>query len=240
MELISELNPIIRGWAQYYNMENSSRYRSLVRNALYNLLWDWMREKHPTLGKKKLATMYFLTSNKDIDEIDADSPNPESKEVNTRLKTGNKVEYVKFKNTKWVFHGISRTESRFSKQSKTRVTYLLNPTESSPILTAVKYILPVKLREIHAFHPNIEEVKRFKLALALQSSSSLKTPSLKEKLFMSQKGLCSLCYRPIEEDYLLQNSVHILHIMGIKNGGEKFKLSNLALTHSWCHKEDKH
>lgn len=59
-----------------------------------------MREKHPTLGKKKLANMYFLTTKKNIDEIDADSPNPESNEVNTSLERGNKVEYVKFKNTK--------------------------------------------------------------------------------------------------------------------------------------------
>lgn len=189
-----------------------------------------MREKHPTLGKIKLANMYFLTTKKDIDEIDIDSPNPESSKVNTNLNKGNKVEYVKFKNTKWVFHGISRTKVRFSKENKTRITYLINPTESSPILSAVKYMLPVNLREIHAFHPRIEEVRKFKLALALLNSS--KTPSLKEKLFKSQKGLCELCNRPIDETYLLQNSVHIHHIMPIKNGGDKFKLSNLALTHS--------
>ena len=39
-----------------------------------------MREKHPTLGKKKLASMYFLK--KDIDEIDTDSPTPVSNKVN--------------------------------------------------------------------------------------------------------------------------------------------------------------
>lgn len=144
MELISKLNPIIRGWAQYYNMENSSRYRSMARNALYNIVWDWMREKHPTLGKKKLANMYFLTTKKNIDEIDADSPNPESNEVNTSLERGNKVEYVKFKNTKWVFHGVSKTESRYSKESKTRVTYLLNPIESSPNTFGSKIYAPSK------------------------------------------------------------------------------------------------
>lgn len=140
-----------------------------------------MREKHPTLGKKKLASMYFLTTKKDIDEIDTDSPTPVSNKVNMNTEKENKVEYVKFKNTKWVFHGISRSKVRFSKESKTRIAYLLDPTESSPILSAVKYMLPVNLRDIHAFHPRIEEVRRFKLALALLNSS--KTPSLKEKLF---------------------------------------------------------
>lgn len=189
-----------------------------------------MRAKHPTLGKKKLANMYFFTTKKDLGEIDMDSPNPEIDRGDTSLKKGSKVEYVKFKNTKWVFHGISRTKARFSEENKTRTTYLVNPTESSPILTAVKYMLPVQLREIHAFHPKIEEVRKFKLALALLNSS--KTPSLKEKLFKSQKGLCKLCERPIDEGFLLQNSVHIHHIMPIKSGGDKFKLANLALTHS--------
>lgn len=140
------------------------------------------------------------------------------------------MECVLFKNYKWVFHGISRTEARFSKENKTRTAYLVNPTESSPILTAVKYMLPVNLREIHAFHPRIEEVKKFKLALALLNSS--KTPSLKEKLFKSQKGLCKLCNRSIDEEFLQENSVHIHHITPIKSGGDKLKLSNLALTHS--------
>lgn len=238
IELISKLNPIIRGWAQYYNMENSSRYRSVVRNALYNLIWDWMRKKHPTLGKKKLAKMYFLTTNKKMGEIDADSPSSERGNSNANSTVGNKEIYVKFKNSKWVFHGISKKESRFSNQKKTRVTYLLNPTESSPILTAVKYMLPINLRSVHAFHPKIEEVRKFKLALALLNGS--KTPSLKEKLFKSQKGICKLCNRPIEEAFLLHNTVHIHHIEAIKKGGEKFKLSNLALTHSWCHKKHKH
>lgn len=37
VELITRLNPIIRRWANYYNLENSSHYRSVVRRALYLL-----------------------------------------------------------------------------------------------------------------------------------------------------------------------------------------------------------
>jgi hypothetical protein len=36
--LIAQLNPTIRGWANYFNMGNSSRYRDTVRNALYHLV----------------------------------------------------------------------------------------------------------------------------------------------------------------------------------------------------------
>lgn len=59
--------------------------------------------------------------------------------------------YNKFKNKKWTFHGITRTESRYSKTpGKTRIAYLLNPSNSSPILTATKYVLPLTLRLFHA------------------------------------------------------------------------------------------
>jgi RNA-directed DNA polymerase len=87
IELISKLNPIIRGWALYYNLENSSHYRSVVINALYHLMWKWMRLKHPTLGKKKLALMYFLRPYNS--EIDPNSPTPLENEG-----------HFKFKNTK--------------------------------------------------------------------------------------------------------------------------------------------
>src|ERR1700678_1188594 len=90
--------------------------------------------------------------------------------------------FIKLKNTKWTFHGISRTETRYSKTTgKTRIVYLLRPTDSSPILKAMKYILPLTLRPIHAFHLKIDELIKFKLGLTLLSSP--KTPTLKEKNF---------------------------------------------------------
>lgn len=63
---------------------------------------------------------------------------------------------------------------------------------------------------------------------------------LKEKLFKKQEGNCQLCGKMIDFEYLHLNSVHIHHILPIKSGGDKFSLKNLALTHSWCHREHKH
>lgn len=97
-------------------MENSSRYRSVVRNALYNIIWGWMRKKHPTLGKIKLANMYFLTTKKDIDEIDIDSPYPESNKVDTSLEKGNKLEYVKFKNQMGFPWGFKNKDKIFERK----------------------------------------------------------------------------------------------------------------------------
>ena len=92
MELITKLNPILRGWANYYNLDNSSRYRTVVKEALYRLTWQWMKKKHPTLGKKTLAKMYFLREDCPVKgELEPNSPVPEQ---------GKKGGYIKLKNYK--------------------------------------------------------------------------------------------------------------------------------------------
>jgi 5-methylcytosine-specific restriction endonuclease McrA len=205
-----------------------------------------MRKKHPTLGKKKLALMYFLSKKASkMEVVDNNTPLPEPLKPIGPMETGKEQEltkddkYIKIKNTKWTFHGISRTESRYSKTTgKTRIAYLLKPNDPSPILTATKYVLPLSLRLVHAYHPKIDELIKFKLNLSLLSCP--KTPTLKEKLFKSQKGLCGLCNNPIDFESLHLNTVHIHHIDPIKKGGNKFKLSNLTITHSWCHSKHKH
>lgn len=99
-------------------------------------------------------------------------------------------------------------------------------------MAAIKYQLPENLKTVNAFDDllRVEELIRVKLNLALMSSP--KTPTLKEKLFKKQKGICSLCDKIIDPDYLHYNSVHIHHINPIKSGGKKFAFNNLSLTHS--------
>ena len=231
VELISILNPKIRGWANYFNLENSSHYREILRQALYNSIWTWMRKKHPTLGKRTLAKMYFIRPDEKVD--------PEIVEESSPMVIDTKEKYLKMKNYKWVFYGLTKTKSRYSKQ-KVRTSFLLNPLQSSSILAATKYLLPEKLRAYHAFDDpvKVDKIAQLKLSIALQASP--KTPTLKEKLFEIQNGACTLCNRSIDPDYLQHNSVHIHHINPIKSGGDKFALKNLALTHSWCHRAHKH
>lgn len=107
---------------------------------------------------------------------------------------------------------------------------MLNPTGSSPIVAAIKHLLPEELKAVNAFDDTIMVERLIKLKLNVSLISTPKTPTLKEKLFKLQKGLCSLCYKTINPDYLHYNNVHIHHIEPIKKGGTKFALKNLALT----------
>lgn len=232
VELISLLNPKIRGWANYFNLENSSRYRDVLRQALYHSIWSWMRKKHPTLGKKTLAKMYFLRPDSKI--------NPESVSEDSPITAdASKDGYQRMKNVKWVFYGQTLTKSRFS-QTESRTAFLINPTQCSAILTATKYLLPEYLRTCHAFEDLAKVGKIMKMKLNIALMSSPKTPTLKEQLFKKQEGVCYLCKEFINPEYLHFNSVHIHHIDPIKKGGNKYSIKNLALTHIWCHRQHKH
>jgi RNA-directed DNA polymerase len=184
VELITKLNPIIRGWANYYNLENSSHYRSVVRRSLYLNCWKWIFKKHPTLGKRTLAHMYFLrNAEKDIGTLNQLYAN--SKDIGTAHSKNNKQVFTKFLNSLWNFRGLASNLRRFSKDTSNKIVYLLDPTNAAKILSASRNVLPLKMRSIHAFHNDIVLLKRFKLKLAIASSS--RTPSIKEKLLKKNK-----------------------------------------------------
>jgi hypothetical protein len=149
--------------------------------------------------------------------------------------------YLKFKNYKWTFYGISNTKSRYTDKKETRTAFLQNPVAGLPIVAAIKHLLPENLNRVNAFDDAVivEKLARFKLNLSIISSP--KTPTLKEKLFKTQKGICTMCDKMIEGYYFIHNNnVHIHHIDPIKKAGNKFALKNLTLVHSWCHRAHKH
>ena len=59
--LIKELNPVIRGWANYYRTVSSSRVFSWCDHVLYLQLMQWTKRKHPTRGSKWLVRRYWRT-----------------------------------------------------------------------------------------------------------------------------------------------------------------------------------
>ena len=57
--LIRKLNPILRGFANYYRSQVSKEVFSYVNYRLINYLWKWAVRRHPLKGKKWIKDRYF-------------------------------------------------------------------------------------------------------------------------------------------------------------------------------------
>ena len=61
---IRKLNPIIRGWANYYRHVKSGKTFSYVDHCIWKITWRWMQRRHPKKGKRWVVTKYVATSPK--------------------------------------------------------------------------------------------------------------------------------------------------------------------------------
>ncbi len=57
--LIEKLNPIIRGWANYYSTVCSKKAFSKMDAQIYTLLESWAKHRHRNKGKKWIAKKYW-------------------------------------------------------------------------------------------------------------------------------------------------------------------------------------
>jgi RNA-directed DNA polymerase len=60
-DVIEALNPVIRGWADYYKTVVSSEVFNRCDMALYTQLASWGKRKHPTRGKRWIQREYWQT-----------------------------------------------------------------------------------------------------------------------------------------------------------------------------------
>ena len=58
-DLINELNPKIRGWANYHRHAASKRAFNCVDHAIFYCLWQWARRRHPNKDPRWLKQKYF-------------------------------------------------------------------------------------------------------------------------------------------------------------------------------------
>lgn len=57
--VIYTLNPILRGWGNYYRHDVSKRMFNYVDHHVFLALWRWARRRHPKKGKRWIADKYF-------------------------------------------------------------------------------------------------------------------------------------------------------------------------------------
>jgi RNA-directed DNA polymerase len=58
-QLIVQLNPLIRGWANYHRHVVSSKAYRHVDHVIFGWLWRWARRRHPRKGKRWVKDKYF-------------------------------------------------------------------------------------------------------------------------------------------------------------------------------------
>lgn len=58
-DLITQLNPIIRGWTNYYTFVSSKKIFSYVDYRLFKLLWRWCKRRHPKKSSQWVMDKYF-------------------------------------------------------------------------------------------------------------------------------------------------------------------------------------
>ena len=59
VEIIKKLNPIIRGWANYYRHSAAKRVFQKVRHAQWQMLWTWAKRRHPNKSSTWVKARYF-------------------------------------------------------------------------------------------------------------------------------------------------------------------------------------
>jgi RNA-directed DNA polymerase len=58
-EIIVHLNPVIRGWANYYRHCAAKRTFAYVGHRQWQMLWQWAKRRHPNKPSKWVKARYF-------------------------------------------------------------------------------------------------------------------------------------------------------------------------------------
>jgi RNA-directed DNA polymerase len=58
-QLIVQLNPIVRGWAMYHRHVASKRTFTDVDSAIFEMLWQWAKRRHPNKGWRWVKDKYL-------------------------------------------------------------------------------------------------------------------------------------------------------------------------------------
>jgi RNA-directed DNA polymerase len=57
--VIYKLNPLLRGWGNYYRHGASKQTFNYIDHQVWKALWQWARKRHPHKGKRWIANKYF-------------------------------------------------------------------------------------------------------------------------------------------------------------------------------------
>lgn len=62
-KLIEKLNPVIRGWGNFFQTDSAKKTFSSMGYVIWKNLWRWANRRHPNKGKKWVKRRYFIHRN---------------------------------------------------------------------------------------------------------------------------------------------------------------------------------
>jgi len=249
--LISKLNPIIRGWVNYFSFSNAGGTLSSLRHYLFKRLKIYLIKKHKGASLRWLMKHYFL-----LEEL------KEHHNIESTLLTRKNVSLTK---NKWNFYGLAYKdnhsppggpwfifnkpwtinlfkingprgapggEGKIYRVPKLNILYW--PTNIKTLVTATVFTPSLELLRTNYYNNKDEWIKESKKLQTLHSSLEL---NLYESIWKRDKGLCYLCNN--ELTVAISNAkegIDIHHIDPLALSKNN-KIINLALVHKTCHWE---
>ena len=89
--VISQLNPIIRGWTQYHRHVCSKKTFEKADRDIFYCLWRWAKRRHPKKSKHWVARKYFMPPNGQKWVLNANIQTKEGIQKNIRLIRASKM-----------------------------------------------------------------------------------------------------------------------------------------------------
>jgi RNA-directed DNA polymerase len=83
--LIMQLNPVIRGWAQYHQHGASKRTFARVDHESFTLLWQWARRRHPHKSRHWIRDTSYRSEDWNHWVFFGDVPRPDGTRQDVRL-----------------------------------------------------------------------------------------------------------------------------------------------------------
>jgi len=217
-QLISKLNPIIRGWVNYYSFSNSGGTLGSFRKFLYKRLKIFVIKKHKRASIRWLMRQYFLLSSL-----------PEQHKMSTESLIKLNPSILQ---NKWNFFGLAFKDGDVKYYVKPKINILLWPNKVKKLITATIFT-PSRILLSTSWYLN--KTGWLKEALKLQNYHSSFDSTLFEKLYKRDGNICYLCKDVLSDDMNnIKEEIHIHHIVPWAETKVNI-LSNLVLVHSQCH-----
>ena len=228
LEVLNKINPVIRGFANYYTWSNSYNRLRTLDGLLFRYFKRYLIRKFRNKGVRRpvwVAKNFLICKT--------------TKDPNGKFTSPY--------NLKWHPHTKLANNKDNLKRFK-RVLFLLLPSKINKILPVTSAILPKNLRT----EPYYLIEDKFAHNSAKLYAKRINTDNYKEKLFIKQKGICPHCNLALansdKNDFSLDifgNDLEIHHkneiakMQKISKNAHKASnfLNNLVLLHKACHLE---